>query len=92
MNKEALVENQLEESLIAHRFVHDGVRDQELAAMEISKDIMRMVSKANRRYRKSLEEKKQHRMTDRGKNMKESGEGERTEKAEAGTGSIKGGY
>lgn len=58
VNKEATVENQLEESLVAQRFVYDGVREKGLAEMDIPKGMIRMARNANRRYKEWKEAKK----------------------------------
>ena len=58
VNKEAIVVNQLEESLVAQRFVYDGVRNRDIATMDISKSMIQMARNANRRYREWMDEKK----------------------------------
>ena len=75
INKEAVVENQLEESLVAQRFVFDGVREQDLKELEISKVMIRMTRNANRRYKESKEAKKKQ------ENDKSQKENERKRKA-----------
>ena len=58
INKEAIVENQLEESLVAQRFVYDGVREKQLSEMDVPKGMIRMARNANRRYKEWKDAKK----------------------------------
>lgn len=54
INKETIVENQLEESLIAQRRVFDSIRNLDIASLEISQKMIRMVRGSCRRQKEAL--------------------------------------